>query len=318
MILLATAGCGGGGGGSAGSDPPPVPNPAQPDIVSVAPADHATGVPVGCAIQVAFRKDMDPATITLSTIRIRAGGIPVTGSLKYGTLYEVTVSPDARDLSGNPLAGSYTWRFTTEPPPTASLAGILSIDNNSEVSYDAATRTAVLAMNALHPLEGMTVRAVQPSPDNNASVIAEDNTVAAASGAFLFPVLSPGKQLIVAEKSFPAGPVRRVIGVSFFYGAGDPPLRYVPLKDVTPAPDIVRLDEYCLDCHPAIGNVTRAGQIIRCAHVSGVVPINACKPTGKYDEYGRVTCESCHSVHYPTGSQHFALGEYSVLCNQCH
>jgi len=308
LSLLFAAGCGGGGGGGSAPGPaptPPGPSPS-PGIVSVQPANNATGVPLGTPIRVVFEKDMDPATLTLATMSIRSAGAPVTGSLRYNTLYEVTVTTGARDASGNPLPGPYTWRFTTEAAPS-SLAGVLFFDNNAGVSCDAPARTATLDINALYPLAGIVVKAVRPSSDNSATVVAEDSTAAAASGAFGFPGLSQGKWLIVAEKIFPAGAVLRILGVSTTNALGTPLLHYVPMTDVTPGPAIIRLDAYCLACHP-----------FRDGHVSGVVPVNATKPTGRYDAYGRVTCDSCHSVHYPTGFQHYVWGSGGSFCNQCH
>jgi hypothetical protein len=313
LFILLVAGCGGGGGG--GGAPAPGPGPTPSVIVSVIPADYATGVPLSTPIRAVFGKDMDPATLTLATISIRSGGVPVSGSLRYGTLYEVTVTTGARDASGNPMGSPFTWRFTTEPAPS-SLAGVLSFDGNAGVSYDALTRTATLDMNALYPLAGILVKVVRPSSDNNATLVAEDNAVAGASGAFHFPGLLPGKWLIVAEKRFPAGPVRRILGVSFTNALGTPLLHHISMMDVTPDPAIVRLDAFCLDCHPSIGNVTRPGQIYRDVHVSGVIPKTAF-PWG-CDEYGWVTCNSCHTVHYPTGIEHFQLGSGGSFCNQCH
>jgi len=320
LALLLAPGCGGGGGGGADpvSGPEPGPGPTPPVVVSVTPANNATGVPLDAPIRVVFSKDMDPATITLSTISIRSGGVPVTGGLKYGTLYEVTVTTGVRDASGNPPGGPYTWRFTTEAAPAATLAGVLSFDANAAVSYDAASRAATLDMNALFPLAGIPVRAVQPSTDNGATVIAEDNTVAAASGAFRFPVLPSGKWLIVAEGTFPTGPVRRILGVSSTNALGTPLLHYVPMQDVTPDPIIVRLDIFCLDCHPSIDNITRPGQIYRDAHKSGVLPPAWYENSARYDVYGWMNCESCHSVHYPTGFQHYLLGTGGSFCNECH
>jgi len=319
-LSMVLAGCGGGGGGGAdpGSGPGPGPGPSPPGIVSVTPANNATGVPLDAPIRVVFSKDMDHVTITLSTISIRSGGVPVTGSLKYGTLYEVTVLTGVRDASGNPLGSPYTWRFTTEAAPPASLAGVLSLDANAAVTYDAAARTATLDMNVLLPMAGIVVRAVQPSSDNGATAVAQDNTTASASGAFRFPGLPPGKWLIVAEGTFPTGPVRRILGVSSTNALGTPLLHYVPMKDVTADAAIVRLDIFCVDCHPSIDNITRPGQIYRDSHRSGVLPPTWYDNSVRYDEYGWMNCESCHAVHFPTGFQHFLLGIGGSFCNQCH
>lgn len=312
LFLPLVAGCGGGGGGGA---PATGPGPSPPPgIASVTPADNETGVPLDAPIRVVFDKDMDPATVTTATISLRSGGAPVSGSLRYGTQYEVTVTTGVRDLDGNP-PHPYTWRFTTEAAPPF-LAGVLRFDGNAKVSYDAPTRSAMLEGNALHPLAGILVKAVRPSSDNNATLIAEGSASAASSGAFSFPGLPPGKWLIVAEGIFPTGSVRRILGVSFTDTSGAPLLHYISMTDVTPDASRVRLDAFCLDCHPSIDNVTRPGQIYRDAHVSGAVPVTAF-PWG-CDEYGRVTCNSCHSVHDPTGYPHFLLGSGGVFCNRCH
>ena len=307
LVLLLASGCGGGGGGGGG---PASPSPPPSGNVPF-PADNATGVPVGTPIRVTFDRDMDPSTLTLSTVSIQSGGVPVTGSLKYGTLYEVTVSSGVRDASGNPF-GPYSWRFTTEAAPTTTVEGILFLDNNAGVSYDPATRTVTLDMNARYPLSGILVKAVQPSSDNSATVIAEVDTYAAASGAFRFQGLIPGKQMIVAEKVFPSGV--RILGVARTYL--NPVVLEIPMHDVTPDPadpadNVVRLDAYCLGCHPPAGGTLHP-------HPSGVVPKKANPPTGSMDVYGRVTCDSCHTVHYPTGFQHYTLGSGGAWCNLCH
>jgi hypothetical protein len=84
--------------------------------------------------------------------------------------------------------------------------------------------------------------------------------------------------------------------------------------------DATDVDRFCLDCHPPKDKVTRGDQIYRDLHPSGIVPRAAKKRTGKFDESGRVTCESCHSFHRPTGFPHFVLVSYrdAKLCEQCH
>jgi predicted CXXCH cytochrome family protein len=84
--------------------------------------------------------------------------------------------------------------------------------------------------------------------------------------------------------------------------------------------DATDIDAFCSDCHPMLKNVTRKDQIYRDVHPSGIVPAKAAKPSGKFDDAGKVTCESCHAVHRPTGTPHFTLASYQdgKLCVQCH
>ena len=176
-------------------------------------------------------------------------------------------------------------RPATVPPATGFVRGILVSDN-------------VLTV----PLPGVEIRV-----DGHVVVSGE-------GGTFSLPRLSPGKQFIVAEKRFPSGPVRRVMGVSILF-VGDNPIEIrIRMRDATD------IDAFCSDCHPTLKNVTRKDQIYRDVHPSGIVPVKARKPSGKFDEGGKMTCESCHTVHRPTGFPHFTLASYrdGKLCVQCH
>ena len=177
----------------------------------------------------------------------------------------------------------------TRPPAVPPAAGFV--------------RGTLLQDNTLAvPLEGIEVR------------VEDQVAVAGAGGAFSLPRLSPGKQFLVAEKRFSSGPVRRVMGVSTVYVADSPIDVRIRLRDATD------IDAFCSDCHPMMRDVKRKDQIFRDVHPSGIVPVKAKKPTGRFDEAGKVTCESCHSVHRPTGFPHFTLASYQdgKLCVQCH
>lgn len=180
-------------------------------------------------------------------------------------------------------------RVETKPvavtPPPGFHRGSLVADNTLSVSL-AGTRITV---------EGLTVEA------------GED-------GRFSLPAIPLGKQFLVAEKRYSSGKIRRIMGVSTVYVSENPIDVRIRMRDATD------VDAFCSDCHPLLRNVTRKDQIIRDVHPSGIVPKKANKLTGKFDEKGRVTCESCHSVHRPTGYPHFTLASYidGKLCVQCH
>lgn len=119
---------------------------AAPTVVSVSPADSATGVSMQPAISITMSKSVNPATAQI-TMTSGAGsranilitgafiyydsnsvvGFPLTGSIpdhtfhsgaqeKFlllpGTVYSVTIS-GVQDLLGVPLASPYSWSFTT-------------------------------------------------------------------------------------------------------------------------------------------------------------------------------------------------------------
>ena len=101
----------------------------QPAVSSHTPASGATGVAVSSAVTATFNEAVQSGTIsfTLAT----SAGTSVAGALSYnsstntetftpsaalayGTTYTATVS-GAKDTAGDPMSGSTSWSFTTEP-----------------------------------------------------------------------------------------------------------------------------------------------------------------------------------------------------------
>ena len=108
-----------------------------PAISDRSPAPGATGVGVDSDVTASFDEPMDPATITSSTVTLRAAGaasdVPATvtysgvtatlnpaADLAAGTTYTVTVAASVTDLAGNPLGTVDTWTFTTAAGPDPS------------------------------------------------------------------------------------------------------------------------------------------------------------------------------------------------------
>ena len=80
------------------------------------------------------------------------------------------------------------------------------------------------------------------------------------------------------------------------------------------------VDSFCSECHPFPGNKTRASQIVRDVHPSGVKPRKAVRTNQLFNAQGLVTCESCHSLHQETGVERYVLYSFKNgdLCNRCH
>jgi hypothetical protein len=314
LLFLAACG-GGGGGGSTGS--PPRPSPAAPTVVAVTPTDGSSNTALSTPITVTFSTTMDAATISGSTIRIQSVGVDVTGALAYGTTYQVTISKEVRDLTGTPMSQDFTWQFTTAQAPSGSLAGVLSLDGNLGIHYDNATRTATITTSEIVPLEETTVKAVQTGSDYT-TVSYEASTTTAAPGTFSFPSLPDGRYFLIAEKTDSSGTGNQFLGLVTVSLLGFPKVVSVVVRDVTPTASTNRQDLLCRECHPT--TVTAPGQVQSCIHPTDLVPVKANGPAGNYDPYGRVTCGSCHSAHYPTGVLHFCKATYDdgILCLQCH
>jgi len=108
-----------------------------PAVVSTAPANGATNVPIGQVLSATFSEAMSPATISATTFTLTVtGGAAVAGTVTYAggvatftpaaslansTNYTATITAQATSLAGTPLASKYVWTFTTiTPAPTVT------------------------------------------------------------------------------------------------------------------------------------------------------------------------------------------------------
>jgi hypothetical protein len=114
-----------------------------PTIRSTNPASGASVVPLNQKIAVTFNQAMNPATITAAgafTLEVTAGSVPVAGTVSYvaaantalftptvnlapSTQFTAAIAPTVQSASGNLIAGSHLWNFTTginanATPPT--------------------------------------------------------------------------------------------------------------------------------------------------------------------------------------------------------
>ena len=120
-----------------------------PSVVTVSPANGATGVVAGFAVAsvtATFSESMNASTLNSNTFKLSAAGtaVPATVSfnnstetatlvttqpLAYSTTYTATVvggSNGVKDPNGKPLPSSYVWSFTTEAAPAPCPCNIWS------------------------------------------------------------------------------------------------------------------------------------------------------------------------------------------------
>jgi len=109
-----------------------------PGVVSVTPAQGATGVLINTTVTATFSMAMNPASITTGTFTVTGpGGTAVAGTvaysgttatftpsavLAYGTTYTATITTGALAPGGAALLGPSVWSFTTITPPPAVVS----------------------------------------------------------------------------------------------------------------------------------------------------------------------------------------------------
>jgi hypothetical protein len=112
---------------------PAPPDTTPPTVTGVSPADTATGVSPSSAVTATFSEPLAPGSVNASTFTLSSGGQSVAATVTYdgpsqaatltpnaplspSTVYTATVkggSGGVTDSSGNALASSKTWSFTT-------------------------------------------------------------------------------------------------------------------------------------------------------------------------------------------------------------
>lgn len=141
-----------------------------PGVVSVTPAQGATGVPVNTVVTATFNMAMNPTSITTSTFTLAGpGGAAITGAVTYsgkvatltpsanlavGTTYTATVTTGASSPGGAELIGNFVWTFSTvgasvpsvvsvTPPP-----GAASVLLNATISATFSQAMSAASINA--------------------------------------------------------------------------------------------------------------------------------------------------------------------------
>ncbi len=97
-----------------------------PTVVSTSPDDNATNVNVSSDVSATFSENMLPSTLNTASFRVAgvAGTVTYdlasktatfhpTDNLDVNTVYNVTITTEATDLAGNPLAAEVIWSFRT-------------------------------------------------------------------------------------------------------------------------------------------------------------------------------------------------------------
>ena len=117
-----------------------------PAVSSTSPTSGATGVALNSNVTVTWSENVDCATVNTTNVTVSAGGwtlsscsgnqaVFTTSGQANSATYTVTVTTAVKDASGNNMAASYVWSFTT-------VAIVLSPVNGSCGASNGKTLTA--------------------------------------------------------------------------------------------------------------------------------------------------------------------------------
>jgi Ice-binding-like/Bacterial Ig-like domain len=149
------------------------PDTTPPLVSSTNPANSASAVATNQTVVATFDKGMASSTITPTTFTLTGPGVtPVAGAVTYSTvgntatftpttvltasiLYTATITTGVTDLSGNALANTYTWTFTTgvttdttAPTVTSTMptlnATLVGIDASANATFSKPMNSSTL------------------------------------------------------------------------------------------------------------------------------------------------------------------------------
>ena len=174
----------------------------MPTVTSTNPVDTDPNVALNAAANATFSEAMDPSTITPTTFVVTGpGATPVTGKVSYdttthiatfspasalaaGTIFDATITTDAKDLAGNALANNFGWSFTTGSTAGASPLDLGAATGFAVLAQATVTNTGATVVNGdLGLSPGPSVTGFPPGTMNG--IIQIDNASAVAGIASL-------------------------------------------------------------------------------------------------------------------------------------
>src|SRR6185436_15491424 len=169
-----------------------------PVVVSVSPANGATGVPINMPVVLTFSEPLNPETINEGNFALFANGsrmqnafvtaspdnTKVTlalsfGSLPAGSVVTVVATRDVKDLSGNRLA-DFTSQFATAAVADTTRPQVIAVRPQNGAAGIAPTSSVVLIFS----------ESINPSTASNAIFVA-------AAGRLVSGTLVPSSQNLV-------------------------------------------------------------------------------------------------------------------------
>ena len=163
---------------------------AAPTVTTVDPTDLAIDILLNKVVNATFSVPMNQSTITATTFTVKEGTNSVAGAVTYansiasftptsnllaGKLYTATVTTEAMNVSGFPLANNYVWSFTTANAVSGSGVYLGKADN-----YVIFSNTAIANPNANSTITGN----IGTGPGVTSTAITGFSLILPADGAF--------------------------------------------------------------------------------------------------------------------------------------
>jgi len=131
---------------------PPAKDTEAPYVVCTNPGAAVTGWAVDRNVTATFSEEMDRDTFGSSAFTVKKGTTTVPGKVTYaglnaafkpandlekGAIYTATIAAGVKDKSGNAMANSYVWSFSTVAAPKIMPAVLISLED-SHFAHDSA------------------------------------------------------------------------------------------------------------------------------------------------------------------------------------
>ncbi|MDR3691593.1 MAG: Ig-like domain-containing protein [Fimbriimonas sp.] len=179
-----------------------------PTVLSTIPQSSAAGVSINAKVTATFSEAMNAATINTGNFTLAAnGGAPVPATVTYSngaavldptalllgsTVYTAVLTNGVKDVAGTPMAGNYSWTFTTG---SSDIAPTVVSTNPAANATGVSSSTAVSAtfseaMNAAS-INGTTYSLAGPSNESVSATVTFANNTAS---------LTPNAPLAVGTK----------------------------------------------------------------------------------------------------------------------
>lgn len=195
-----------------------------PVVLSTAPSNGATAVPVAQVITATFNQAMDPNTINPSTFTVTGpGAVAVNGVVSFSgttasftpnallapsTLYTATITTGAASPNGNSLAADFVWMFTTGTVPsvisTDPTSGATNVPINQKIiaTFSEAMNPATITAAGTFTL---VVTAGGANVPGTVTYVAASNTATFAPTTNLLPGIQYTAEITMAAQSAAAG-----------------------------------------------------------------------------------------------------------------